>query len=201
MQSMDPVKVYGLAQVLAQVAQDRQVVVFTHDDRLPAAVRHLQLDARILAVSRLARSRVTVSGDKHTNPAMRYLDDAWAIARDEDMADDVRVPLVGNLIRDAIEYACHELIRTRGFKAGTPITDLEAEISEAQIRGVRPLLALALLSDATRVGELPDVLRRLHPPAARVVAIANSSAHGNTGIDLTALVQDAQRVVGKLGQP
>src|SRR5690606_874138 len=42
-QSMDPAKVYGLAKVLDQVAKDRQVIVFTHDDRLPAAVRHLQL--------------------------------------------------------------------------------------------------------------------------------------------------------------
>lgn len=37
---------------LGQVAKHRQVIVFTNDNRLPAAVRHLQLDAR--TVSRLA---------------------------------------------------------------------------------------------------------------------------------------------------
>lgn len=198
-QSMDPAKVYGLAQVLAEVAKHRQVVVFTHDDRLPAAVRHLQLGARVLTVSRLTGSRVTVTGDRLTNPAMRYLDDAWAIARDEAMADDVRVPVVGNLIRDAIEFACQELIRIRGFQAGMPIAETEQAISEAH--GLRPILALALLSDAKRLGDLNAALHRLHPAAARVVAIANSNAHGGAGADLIALVQDAQRVVERLGRP
>ncbi|QOC92165.1 hypothetical protein [Micromonospora craniellae] len=56
-QSMDPTKVYGLAKVLHQVAQHRQIVVFTHDDRLPAAVRHLQLDARVRIVSLRSAAR------------------------------------------------------------------------------------------------------------------------------------------------
>ena len=34
-QSMDPARVDGLAKVLDLVARDRQVIVFTHDDRLP----------------------------------------------------------------------------------------------------------------------------------------------------------------------
>ena len=186
-QSMDPVKVYGLAKVLAQVATDRQVIVFTHDDRLPAAVRHLQLDARILAVSRLARSQVTVAGDKHGNPGSRYLNDAWAIAHDDDMASDVRVPVVSNLIRDAVEYTCHELIRTRDFRIGKSIADTEAAISDAH--GLRPTLALALLSDAKRIGDLTTALNRLHPDAARVVAAANTGAHGGSANDLTALVR------------
>ena len=33
-QSMDPARVEGLARVLADTAKTRQVVVFTHDDRL-----------------------------------------------------------------------------------------------------------------------------------------------------------------------
>jgi hypothetical protein len=46
MQAMDPAKVYGLARVLSSVALSRQVV-FTHDDRLPAALRQLQLRATV----------------------------------------------------------------------------------------------------------------------------------------------------------
>jgi predicted ATPase len=34
-QSMDPARVDGLARVLEAAARDRQVIVFTHDDRLP----------------------------------------------------------------------------------------------------------------------------------------------------------------------
>ncbi|MFD0787304.1 hypothetical protein ACFQZ8_25665, partial [Micromonospora azadirachtae] len=157
-QSMDPTKVYGLAKVLDQVAKHRQVIVFTHDDRLPAAVRHLQLDARIRIVSRLAQSQVTVTGDAHGDPARRYLDDAAAIAYDEHMDDSVRGPVVCNLIRDALEYTCHERIRTRDFRAGRPIAETEAAISEAQ--GLRPTLALALLSDHRCAGELKAPLER-----------------------------------------
>lgn len=38
-QSMDPARVEGLARVLADAARTRQVIVFTHDDRLWEAVR------------------------------------------------------------------------------------------------------------------------------------------------------------------
>lgn len=197
-QSMDPTKVYGLAKVLDQVAKHRQVIVFTHDDRLPAAVRHLQLDARIRIVSRLAQSQVSVTGDAHGDPARRYLDDAMVIARDGGMDDEVRRPVVCNLIRDAIEYTCHERIRIRDFRAGRPITETETAISEAQ--GLRPTLALALLSDHRRVGELQAPLERLHRAAPRVVAFANRGAHGGASGDLAGLVTDARAVVGRLSQ-
>ncbi|WP_432834111.1 AAA family ATPase [Dactylosporangium sp. CA-092794] len=197
-QSMDPAKVYGLAKVLAQVAEHRQVIVFTHDDRLPAAVRHLQLKGRIVGVSRLARSQVTVTDDRHGDPAQRYLGDAWAIAHDDEMSLAVRIPVVCNLIRDAIEYTCHERIRSRDFLAGVAIVDTETAISETQ--GLRSVLALALLSDAKRVGEVSTALGKLHPAAARVVATANSGAHGDGGGDLTALVEDARQVIRRLSQ-
>ena len=197
-QSMDPTKVYGLAKVLDQVAKHRQVIVFTHDDRLPAAVRHLQLDARIRIVSRLAQSQVTVTGDAHGDPARRYLDDAMAIACDDDLADEVRRPVVCNLIRDTLEYTCHERIRTRDFRAGRPIAETEAAISEAQ--GLRATLALALLSDHRRAGELKEPLERLHPAARRVVAFANRGAHGESSGNPAGLVTDARAVVGRLSQ-
>ncbi|HEX5542253.1 MAG TPA: AAA family ATPase [Micromonospora sp.] len=197
-QSMDPVKVYGLARVLDRVAKDRQVIVFTHDDRLPAAVRHLQISARILAVSRLAHSQVTVTGAKDGNPAQRYLNDADAIARDEQMAREVVIPVVCNLIRDAIEYTCQEVIRTRDFRDGKSLVDTEERINNAH--GLRQALALALLGDAKRVGELPAELKRLHPAAERVVKAANSGAHGENEGALTVLVEDARRVVERLSR-
>ncbi|SNS77193.1 AAA domain-containing protein [Asanoa hainanensis] len=197
-QSMDPAKVYGLARVLDQVARHRQVIVFTHDDRLPAAVRHLQLQARVRIVSRLAQSQVTVAGDAHGDPARRYLDDAMVVARDEEMTDAVRRPVVCNLVRDALEYTCHELIRTRDFKAGRPIAETEQALNDAQ--GLSPTLALALLSDHRRFKELRDPLEKLHPAAPRVVGFANRGAHGDSYGDLAALVADARAVVGRLSR-
>ncbi|HEX6026492.1 MAG TPA: AAA family ATPase, partial [Solirubrobacter sp.] len=59
-QAMDPAKVDGLARVLHRAARTRQIVVFTHDDRLPEAVRRLRLEATMLHVTRRARSAVDV---------------------------------------------------------------------------------------------------------------------------------------------
>jgi len=73
-QAMDPAKVDGLARVLEEVARDRQVVVLTHDDRLPEAVRRLGIAARLVRVNRDQGSRVGITGS--SDPATRHLDDA-----------------------------------------------------------------------------------------------------------------------------
>ncbi|MFC7247611.1 AAA family ATPase [Catellatospora aurea] len=59
-QSMDSSKVDGLARVLAELAGERQVVVFTHDSRLPDAVHRLEIDLQVLEVVRAEQSVVTV---------------------------------------------------------------------------------------------------------------------------------------------
>src|SRR5688572_18807629 len=51
-QSMDPSRVDGLARVLERAAKGAQVIVFTHDDRLPESVRRLGIDARVIEVTR-----------------------------------------------------------------------------------------------------------------------------------------------------
>ena len=51
-QAMDPARVEGLARVLQETAKQRQVVVFTHDDRLPEAVSRLQIEAEMVEVMR-----------------------------------------------------------------------------------------------------------------------------------------------------
>jgi ABC-type hemin transport system ATPase subunit len=59
-QAMDSATVAGLARVLAETAVTRQVVVFTHDDRLVDVVQRLGLPATVLEVCRSDRSRVDV---------------------------------------------------------------------------------------------------------------------------------------------
>src|SRR3954452_15737617 len=73
-QAMDPAKVDGLAKVLHRAARTRQIVVFTHDDRLPEAIRRLRLDASMLHVDRRANSTVDVQLSR--SPVQRYLDGA-----------------------------------------------------------------------------------------------------------------------------
>ncbi len=95
-QAMDPAKVDGLAQVLAEVAVNRQVVVFTHDDRLADAVRRLEIPATVWEVQRGEKSVVEL---RHTeDPVSRYLDDARAMARTDNLPPDLRGELVARLL-------------------------------------------------------------------------------------------------------
>lgn len=60
-QAMDTETVEGLATVLAEVGRHRQLVVFTHDTRLPDALRRLNLPADIRTIHRDALSNVWVT--------------------------------------------------------------------------------------------------------------------------------------------
>jgi hypothetical protein len=53
-------RVEALARVLGAAARTRQVIVFTHDDRLPEAVRRLGTPPTVLSVTRRAQSIVNV---------------------------------------------------------------------------------------------------------------------------------------------
>ncbi|MFA5910375.1 MAG: AAA family ATPase [Vicinamibacterales bacterium] len=59
-QSMDPSRVDGLARALEETALTRQVIVFTHDERLPEAVRRLGIESRNIMVTRRPNSVVEV---------------------------------------------------------------------------------------------------------------------------------------------
>jgi len=197
-QSMDPAKVYGLAEVLARVARTRQVVVFTHDDRLPAALRHLGLPARIVTVNRLPKSEVVVDGDRDGDPALRYLGDARAIASDDEVEDSIRSTVVCNLVRDALEFTGQETVRIRDFRAGRPMADTEADLAKAKTLNEVMILTLG----AGNGGSYQGALSRLDPKAREVVRAANNGAHGQYhGAVLHDLITDAERVIGKLRKP
>ena len=68
-QAMDPAKIDGFVQVLAEIAQTHQVIVFSHDDRLASVIRETGVDARLVEVVRETGSKVTVRDN--VNPALR----------------------------------------------------------------------------------------------------------------------------------
>jgi len=61
-QAMDASTVEGLARVLGRAAAERQIVVLTHDDRLPEAIDRLGIEATLVPVDRRPRSCVAVGG-------------------------------------------------------------------------------------------------------------------------------------------
>ncbi|NCD16931.1 MAG: recombinase RecF [Actinobacteria bacterium] len=125
-QAMDPSKIDGLISVLARYAENRQVIVFSHDDRLPDALRRSAIPCRIVEITRDEGSRVSVTDV--LDPADRYLSDAFAVAADENLTEDDKKRIIPGLCRFALEAACwdaHFGRETRG--AGIDRAALETE--------------------------------------------------------------------------
>ena len=122
-QSMDPARVDGLARVLESASADRQVVVFTHDDRLPEAVRRLDIAADIVEVTRREGSVVELR--RALDPVGRYLEDALAVAGTAELPASAAAHVVPGLCRLALEAACMEVVRRRRLARGEAHADVE----------------------------------------------------------------------------
>jgi recombinational DNA repair ATPase RecF len=155
-QSMDPARVDGLARVLESASADRQVVVFTHDDRLPEAVRRLDIPAEILEVTRRDASIVEVR--RVLDPVGRYLEDALAVAGTADLPSSVAGQVVPGLCRLALEAACMEVVRRRRLGRGETQAAVEAAFRDAG--PLERLFALALFDDPAREGDVRPRLER-----------------------------------------
>jgi hypothetical protein len=194
-QAMDPAKVDGLARVLTAVAATRQVVVFTHDDRLPAALRQLQLPATVLAVTRRERSVVTVRAV--SDPVKRYLEDARALAKTSTLPEGVRAVAVAGLCRGAIEAACMDVVRSRDLAAGVSHVRVEESLERAS-HSLQDMVALALLGTASRAGDVPAALRALGPACGNAFWDAKKGVHDPGHGDLTRFIDDTETLTKAL---
>ena len=193
-QAMDPAKVAGLARVLAEAGKTRQVVVFTHDDRLPAAVRDLQLPARISQVQRRAGSVVEVVAV--SDPVSLLLADAARLVAADHLSRAVTSRVVPGICRTALETACNEVTRRRRLANGSGHGQLEEELLAA--RRLLPRLALALFDDPSKGGEVYSWLNaRVGPWAADAVRACNEGAHAG-GANPANLVGDVKRLVERV---
>jgi hypothetical protein len=194
---MDPAKVDGLARVLAEVAARRQVVVFTHDERLPEAVRRLQLDATVVEVTRRPGSAVEVRAA--LDPVERYLDDARALIRSDDVAPAIARRVVPGFCRHAIEAACTVAVRRRRLERGDRHADVDAAVERATTLMSR--VALALFDDEAKGGQvLGSVNNRFGGRAGDALRAVNRGAHGEVDVDLRDLVRDSATLARQLAE-
>src|SRR5262245_13691797 len=172
-QSMDPARVDGLARVLENASADRQVVVFTHDDRLPEAVRRLDIAAEIVEVTRREASVVELR--RALDPVGRYLEDALAVAGTADLPSSAAARVVPGLCRLGLEATCMEVVRRRRLGRGEPHAEVERALGEAS--GLLPLAALALFDDPARTKDvLPRVEREAGAPFAQALKQCEEAA-------------------------
>jgi hypothetical protein len=195
-QAMDPAKVEGLARVLSDTARERQVIVFTHDDRLPEAVRRLGLAATILEVTRRPGSVVEVR--RALDPPARAIEDARAISADRGVPDEIARRVVGGLCRVALESAFAEAYRRARLCAGDPHQVVEDRLL-ATSTSLTGRAALALFGDPDRGGE---VLTKLNGWGGRwagdTYQACNKGAHGAYEHDVAALIGDTERLIAKI---
>jgi recombinational DNA repair ATPase RecF len=193
-QSMDPARVDGLARVLEEVSRKRQLVVFTHDARLPEAVERLGIDASILEVTRQPGSVVTV--EETRDPVDRYIADAWAIAKDDGLPAEVATRLVPGFCRGAVEAACTEAVRRRRLGRGEDHTAVEQLL--LGLTTTKQRAALVLFDNPARAGEVYTRLNQFGPWAADAFRAVNEGAHGRYAGDLPSLIRDAASLAKKL---
>ncbi|WP_446225969.1 AAA family ATPase [Nocardia sp. IBHARD005] len=191
-QAMDPAKVDGLARVLAEVAASRQVVVFTHDERLAEAVRRMQLDATVLEVQRRERSivEVRVTGD----PVRRYLDDARSLLRTPQLPAAIADELVATCCRSAIEAAGLAKARQELLAGGLEHGEVERRVRNAHT--TRAMITLAIMGVSARVD---DLNKHLSAVGGRwlvgVLRDATAGAHVPIDRPMRELISDTERFI------
>jgi hypothetical protein len=187
-QAMDPAKVDGLAQVLQDVARTQQLIVFTHDDRLPEAVRRLGIPARILEVSRRPGSIVDVR--PALTPIERQLKDAQDLCADGSLPNTVEARVVPGLCRLAVEAAFIEAIRRAQLRAGKSHAEVEAAIEAADTTTKKA--ALAMFGDAARGADVLPRLDNWQGWAGDTYKALNKGAHHEHQGSLRSLVQQTR---------
>jgi predicted ATPase len=189
-QSMDPSRVDGLARVLESAARDRQVVVFTHDDRLPEAVRRLGVDAHVKEVYRREGSAVEVRPGR--DPVTRHIEDAMAVAQTDGLPAAAARRVIPGLCRMAVEAACTEAVRRRRLARGERHADVEELL--AGCGKTTSFVAFALFDDPQRVGDVMPRLNRESREAADLLRILNEGAHGIEIGERVGVVRHAERL-------
>lgn len=195
--AMDPHKVDGLARVLRDLAQSRQTLVFTHDQRLLESLRRLRIRATILQVERSTQSRVTLVPRK--DPVSQCFDDVQVVmsARNT-VPEGVMRRLVPGFCREALEARLIEIVRRRRLVERSERHE-DVEDLLARHRSLVALLALALRDRSCKPRELEEAVRdAFGQDGIDVIEALNAGTHGDFQGSLTALVRGTKQLVTQL---
>ncbi len=171
-QAMDPAKVAGLATVLARAAKDRQVIVLTHDTRLADAMSALDIAATVIEVVRREQSIVELR--RIQDPVQRYIDDAFAVAMTRDVPVEA-LRVIPGFCRLALEAAASLATTRRLLHQGRTYTEVQDVLAKPTTLNM--WLALALLNDPERSGDVTGFLQKQYPWAVEAVRECNRGTH------------------------
>ena len=193
-QSMDPARIDGLARALEDVARARQVIVFTHDDRLPEAVRRLEVKATILEVTRRPKSVIEIR--KALDPVRAHIEDALALVHTTDLPKDLLQRLVPGFCRAALEASFTQVVRRRGLAAGRSHADIEEELKHAG--KTTTLAALAFFGDKDRGSDVMSRVNQFGGWAGDAFKACKDGVHEASAVDLQLLVNDTEKLAQRM---
>ncbi|MFJ2866903.1 AAA family ATPase [Kitasatospora sp. NPDC087314] len=199
-QSMDPTKVHGLAQVLHEMGRHQQIVVFTHDTRLQKAFTDLELPVTVFQVSRGEGSRVKV--ECVDDPVAQAIGDARAIASTRNLPAETCSHVLPGLCRIALENAFLEAAWIRHHRAGGSERDLQDALNSAE--RLQKVAAIALFGDLGRVGDVKsEVRRRYGDQAWSLIRKCQQGAHpdGTSIPGPHRFVSDVEALAQKIRKP
>ena len=154
-QAMDPARVDGLARVFARIAQDRQLVVFTHDDRLPESLRRMKIAHTCKKVTRRPGSVIEVADSR--DPVAQYFIDARILISDDALPDELARRVIPGICRNGLEAACIEAVRRRRLWQGEDHAEVERVLERAH--KLTHKAALVLFGDMRKSGSVSGRIR------------------------------------------
>ena len=133
------------------------------------------------------------------DPVQRYIEDAFAVAKSEGLPSEA-VRVIPGFCRLALEAACAQATTRRLIREGRSYAEVSTVL--AQPTTLNMWLALALLGDASRGGDVTQFLQRKHPWAVDAVKECNRGAHvGRIAGDLMAFVRSVERFTKAIAAP
>ena len=196
-QSMDAERVDGLARALERASANRQVIVFTHDDRLFEAVRRLNISTTVKRVERDPHSRIRVVDGK--DPIEWYISDAMGLVLDRNVGSRTIQRVVPGLCRLALDAALSDAFRRKKLAEGATHRDVDETLD--QHKRLVSRASLALFGEANRAGRAvtDSIQNRFGRDAANAFHEANRGAHsGELPGDPKQFVRNCERLARAL---
>ena len=194
-QSMDPARVDGLARVFAKVAESRQLIVFTHDNRLPESLRHLDIQHHCLEVRRSVKSKVTIAEKR--DPVIQYFFEARSILKDNDIQEDIARRVIPGFCRSGLEAACVEAVWRRWLGKGKKHQAIEQKLFEA--KKLSQKASLALFDDVNKGGKVfGKISGKWEKRFAEAFKYTNKGTHNSYSGDLANLINDCHSLAERL---
>ena len=194
-QAMDPARVDGLARVFADIAADRQLIVFTHDDRLPESLRRLKIEHTCKRVTRRPGSIVEIRDS--LDPVSQCFYDARAVALDDRLPEEMAARVVPGFCRSGLEAACIEAVRRHRLGRGEAHAEVDQALEQAQ--RLTQKASLALFDDLDQGGRVYSRVReRWGLMFADALQDANRGTHHGYRGDLMGLINDCRGLAERI---